>query len=233
MGKSRSKKLRARAKKAIRVTHKYVGRAIAVAAPIVGAALGGPAGAALGTAVGTASKAYGEGQGARAKGKRGKAVKKAQRRGAKGALMFGGAVTGGALIGAIAGGTGLTTGTGTALSNIFGKKDSTGKSTGGTPEYSEILTQDSLYPPGIPGGPKGPAGANNTDTPKGGILDTVGSILGTTLGGLVGNEGEDKNENGVDDSKEIAGVPIKTLLIGGAVILGAILLTRGGSSKAA
>lgn len=97
-------------KKVVRTIRKYEGRVLSYAAPVVGAAFGGVLGAAGGAALGTLARQYGEGQGARAKGKKGAAVKKAERRGRKAGLIIGGIVTGGAAIGAVAGVGGLTSG---------------------------------------------------------------------------------------------------------------------------
>lgn len=219
-------KLRKRAKKAIRVTHKYVGRALAVAAPIAGALVAGPLGAAAGTAVGTAAKAYGEGQGARAKGKKGKSVKKAQRRGAKGGLMIGGAVTGLSVVGAIAGGTGLATSSLTAGKNIFGGSSPTptGKNTSGDPVSSEpIASIPGVYEPNaIPGakapGAKGPAG----------LIDGLFDIF------KGGKDGEDRNRNGIPDNEEkILGLPKPVVAVGAGVLLLVLIMSSGKSHKAA
>lgn len=106
-------------KKVVRTIHKYEGRVLKVAAPIVGAAFLGPVGAAAGTAIGTAASYYGEKQGALASGKKGAQVKKAGRRGLKSGLIIGGAVTGVAGILAIAGGVGAAASSASALSGIF------------------------------------------------------------------------------------------------------------------
>lgn len=130
-----------RFKKIIRTIHKYEGRVLKVAAPIVGAAFLGPVGAAAGTALGSAASYYGEKQGALAKGRHGAAVKKAGRRGLKSGLIIGGIVTGGAAALAIAGGTGVAAGSVGALGKIFG---STPKSANTSDNPYGIVTQQDL-----------------------------------------------------------------------------------------
>jgi len=140
---------RKKLKKVVRTIHKYEGRVLKVAAPIVGAAFLGPVGAAAGTALGTAASYYGEKQGALASGKKGAAVKKAGRRGLKSGLIIGGIVTGGAAVLSIAGGVGAATSSASALSGIFG---ATKKPAGTTqPQYGDygqdssgIVTQAGL-----------------------------------------------------------------------------------------
>lgn len=131
-----------RFKKIVRTIHKYEGRVLKVAAPIVGAAFLGPVGAAAGTALGTAASYYGEKQGALAKGRKGAAVKKAGRRGLKSGLIIGGIVTGGAAALAIAGGTGVAAGSVGALGNIFGAtKKPAGQPVDSNP-YGIVTQQD-------------------------------------------------------------------------------------------
>jgi len=161
-------------KKVIRTIQKYEGRVVSYAAPIVGGLFGGVVGAAAGTAVGTIARQHGEGQGARAKGKHGSAVKKAQRRGRKAGLMIGGIVTGGAVIGAAAGVGGLTTGA------LFSGGASAAGAGGGA--AAAAATSGAAAAGGSGAGVLGGIGA---------ALSTVGTLAGKFLGGgkVVGASG--------------------------------------------
>jgi hypothetical protein len=130
-----------RFKKIVRTIHKYEGRVLKVAAPIVGAAFLGPVGAAAGTALGTAASYYGEKQGALASGKHGAAVRKAGRRGLKSGLIIGGIVTGGAVALSIAGGAGAATGAVSTLGKVFG---SSPKPKGAADNPYGIVTEQDL-----------------------------------------------------------------------------------------
>ncbi len=179
-----SKKLRKRIKRHARVVRKYAGRAASVVLPIAGAIVAGPAGAAVGTALGTAASWDAEKNAARLKGKKGRRVRKAGRRGIKAGLIRGGLITAGAGAAALVAGGGVTQG----LLSTVGLVGNAAKSAApGAPAGPSTLESDwsSLYDKAPAGGlPVGPAGSNVPAPTGGGILDTVGGVLGGVLGGM-------------------------------------------------
>lgn len=214
-----------RFKKIVRTIHKYEGRVLKVAAPVVGAVFGGVVGAAAGTALGTAASYYGEKQGALAKGRKGKAVKKAGKRGLKSGLIIGGIVTGGTAVAALAGAGGLATGVATqAISAAAQAKKASAPRSFIDPASADPALEGQLPgtfgpPPGNPVLPNDISGGELSRTVLPGSSSSSGAgvsgILGSLLG--VGNKVYEKIADRKSPLADIAagGQPSQSGLLGG------------------
>jgi hypothetical protein len=224
-----------RLKKIVRTIHKYEGRVLKVAAPIVGAAFLGPVGAAAGTALGSAASYYGEKQGALAAGHKGAMVKKAGRRGLKSGLIIGGIVTGGAAVLSIAGGAGAAAGSVGTLGKIFGSTKKPAGPTNDNP-YGIVTQADLAQQVGQTGStsdnPYGIVTRNDLNQSLGGGSPGSSGGSGFNWGSLTGSSrtigatgqvtgDRDFGQLGALFHSNIAGVPVP-LVLGGLVLLALI-----------